>query len=346
MLMPLRMANINFGRRPTVLLSTMLIRILPPPPCLDGGRIFSESCVAVGKVHRVIGRKRVEKGAAPAAEKKALMSIFAAQPQGARGGLFEMQCGKATLAGSTVTADPRKGLLSLKKSEDGLMHLVWKDRTSNAVDEDLIVFPGDATLRHLAQCQDGYVMLLEFTQTKRKLFFWSQERRKKGLEFSNPEDISKEKALLEKANRALNGTPEPVPAATGFGGLTHSELMAMLSGGMAPPGGAPAAAPSAGEPAAADGAAPSSGAAAAAAPGAAAPSAGAPAPFSSDAISSILGNLGTPGAAAPAPAAPANFTAANLSNILAAVQQSGAQPGAPRMVMSSCHALLSCSLSA
>jgi len=254
------------------------------------------------------------------------MSIFAAQAQGgARGGLFEMQCGKATLAGTTVTADPRKGLLSLKKSEDGLMHLVWKDRSSQAVEDDLIVFQGDATLRHLAQCKDGYVMLLEFTQTKRKLFFWSQERRKKGLEFSKLEDVSKEKSLLEKANRALNGTPEPAPAATGFGGLTHSELMAMLSGGMAPPGAAPAAAPSAGEPAGAADAAPASGAAA---PAAAAPSAApaSSAPFSSDAISSILGNLGTtPGAAAPAPAAPANFTAANLSNILAAVQQSGAQ---------------------
>ena len=104
------------------------------------------------------------------------MSIFAQPPAGGRGGLFEMQCGKATLAGTTVTADPRKGILSLKKSEDGLMHLIWKDRTTNAVEEDLIVFPGDATLRHLDVCKDGYVMLLEFTQTKRKLFFWSQAR--------------------------------------------------------------------------------------------------------------------------------------------------------------------------
>ena len=103
------------------------------------------------------------------------MSIFAQPPAGGRGGLFEMQCGKATLAGTTVTADPRKGILSLKKSEDGLMHLIWKDRTTNAVEEDLIVFPGDATLRHLDVCKDGYVMLLEFTQTKRKLFFWSHE---------------------------------------------------------------------------------------------------------------------------------------------------------------------------
>ena len=103
------------------------------------------------------------------------MSIFAQPPAGARSGLFEMQCGKATLAGTTVTADPRKGLLSLKKSEDGLMHLVWKDRATNAVEEDLIVFPGDATIRHLDVCKDGYVMLLEFTQTKRKLFFYARQ---------------------------------------------------------------------------------------------------------------------------------------------------------------------------
>ena len=41
------------------------------------------------------------------------MSIFAQPPAGGRGGLFEMQCGKATLAGTTVTADPRKGILRL-----------------------------------------------------------------------------------------------------------------------------------------------------------------------------------------------------------------------------------------
>merc|ERR1719217_699753 len=139
------------------------------------------------------------------------------------------------------------------------MHLTWKDRTNQTVEDDLIIFQGDATIRHLPQCKDGYVMLLEFTQTKRKLFFWSQERRKKGLDFSKPEDVSKEKALLEKANRALTGTPEPVPASTGFGGLTHTELMAMLSGGGAggaAPGGAPAAAPSAGDAAVAPDAAP------------------------------------------------------------------------------------------
>jgi len=266
------------------------------------------------------------------------MSIFAAAnaPAG-RSSIFEMQAGKATLAGTTVSADPRKGIMALRKSEDGLMHLTWKDRTNQTVEDDLIIFQGDATIRHLPQCKDGYVMLLEFTQTKRKLFFWSQERRKKGLDFSKAEDNAKEKELLDKANRALNGTPEPAPAAaTGFGGLTHSELMAMLSGGIAAP--AAAAAPDAAAPAPSS--APSPGAAPTAAPAvapsstpaaaASTPVAGTPA-FSSDAISSILGNLSTPAPSANAPAAsapgapqqPASapFSAANLSNILAAVQQ-------------------------
>ena len=97
------------------------------------------------------------------------MSIFAAQPQGGRSGLFEMHCGKCTLAGTTVTSDPRKGALVLKKSEDGLMHLIWKDRNAGTVVDDLIVFEGDATIRRVDECKDGFGMLLEFSQTARKL---------------------------------------------------------------------------------------------------------------------------------------------------------------------------------
>ena len=60
--------------------------------------------------------------------------------------MFQMKAGKATLAGTTVTSDARKGLLVLRKSDDGLMHLIWQDRTTGTVEDDLIVFPGDASL--------------------------------------------------------------------------------------------------------------------------------------------------------------------------------------------------------
>ena len=97
-------------------------------------------------------------------------SIFGAPQPAASNVLLQMKAGKLTQSGTTVTADPRKGLLLLQKSDDDLMHLIWKDRSSNTVEDDLIIFQGDATLKHLPQCKTGYAMLLEFTTGRKSLF--------------------------------------------------------------------------------------------------------------------------------------------------------------------------------
>ena len=48
--------------------------------------------------------------------------------------LVEFRAGKMKLAGSTVTADTRKGLVYMKlASEDGLLHFYWKDRKNSQV---------------------------------------------------------------------------------------------------------------------------------------------------------------------------------------------------------------------
>ena len=112
---------------------------------------------------------------------------------------MQMKAGKLNLQNTTVTADPRKGLLVLRKSEDGLMHLIWKDRNASTAEDDLIVFEGDATIRRLDECKDGFAMLLEFSQTARKLFFYSQEPRKKDLGWADAADVKKETELLDKA---------------------------------------------------------------------------------------------------------------------------------------------------
>ena len=245
------------------------------------------------------------------------------------------------IEGTTVTADPRKGIITLRKSDDGLMHLIWKERNSGGVEDDLIVFEGDASMTRLEQCQDGYAMLLEFTQTGRKLFFYSQEPRKKGLGW---DDTTKEKELLDRANGILTGGSAPAPATAGPGagalGMTHTELMAMLAGGAVP------AAPSEAAPAAAvpsatadsqSGTQPTAPAAggfdvsaalgavggAAAAP--TAPAGGAAAPFSADSISSILGNIGTAPAQPAAGAAPGAFSADAISSILGNIGAAGQQ---------------------
>jgi hypothetical protein len=268
--------------------------------------------------------------------------------QGMGGGnLFQMKAGRLNLAGTTLTADTRKGLLILRKAEDGLMHLIWKDRNAGTVEDDLIVFEGDATIRNLDACKDGFAMLLEFSQTARKLFFYSQEPRKKGTGWE-ADDVSKEKELLDKANGILTGG-SAAPAGGGAAavapggalGMTQSELMALLGGAAAGGEGAPSAsaAPTAtGAAAAIDAAAaPASTSPAAAAPGGfdvsaalgglggAAPAAPAGS-FSADSIANILGNI--PPAPAAGGAAPAGgaFSADAISSILGNMPPAGAPP--------------------
>jgi hypothetical protein len=141
------------------------------------------------------------------------MSIFGAPAAAPSNVLLQMKAGKLVQQGTSVTSDPRKGLLTLRKSEDGLMHLLWKDRASGTVEDDLIVFQGDAAMEHVPQCSSGFAMMLRFT-TGRKALFWSQEPRKKGAGW---EDISKERDLVKKANDILNGTPAPPAAAAPSG---------------------------------------------------------------------------------------------------------------------------------
>ena len=139
-----------------------------------------------------------------------MSSLFGAPA--APSALFSMKAGKMALAGTTVTSDDRKGMLLIRKADDGLMHLIWQDRGAGTVEDDLIVFPGDATMRQIPACKDGFAMVLEFT-TGRKLFFWSQEMRKKGLDWTKAEDVTKELELVQKANSYLSGNTAPAPAA-------------------------------------------------------------------------------------------------------------------------------------
>jgi len=141
-----------------------------------------------------------------------LGAMFGGMPTAATTSGFQMKAGKLNLDNTTVTADPRKGLLVLRKAEDGLMHLIWKDRNAGTVVDDLIVFEGDATIKQLEDCKDGFAMLLEFSQTARKLFFYSQEPRKKGLGWASSDTV-KERELLEKANNILTGGSAAAPTA-------------------------------------------------------------------------------------------------------------------------------------
>ena len=63
----------------------------------------------------------------------------------------------------------------MHKSDDGLLHLCWKDRKTGTVEDDLILFPEEAEWLRVAQCTTGRVFVLKFKTSSQRLFFWMQE---------------------------------------------------------------------------------------------------------------------------------------------------------------------------
>ncbi|KAF9977103.1 hypothetical protein BGZ73_006977 [Actinomortierella ambigua] len=90
--------------------------------------------------------------------------------------LLQFKAGQCFRVGGTKTVrpDPTKGLVYMAE-EDGLLHLYWKNRTTNTVDDDLILFPGDAEIVTVPQCTTGRVIMLQFKSSSQKLFYWLQE---------------------------------------------------------------------------------------------------------------------------------------------------------------------------
>ncbi|KAG8953851.1 hypothetical protein FRC04_001481 [Tulasnella sp. 424] len=98
---------------------------------------------------------------------------------------------------NTVEPSPTKGLLAVLPSEDGLQHLIWIDRESgNAVVEDLILFPGDASFVPVTEAE-GRVYVLKFTSSDQRQFFWLQDA-----------DTSKDEENVKRVNDALRDGDE------------------------------------------------------------------------------------------------------------------------------------------
>lgn len=89
--------------------------------------------------------------------------------------LVEFRAGRMTMVGKMVHPDTRKGLLYVYQADDGLIHFCWKNRTTNKVEDDLIIFPDDCEFKRVEQCKTGRVYLLKFKSTSARLFFWMQE---------------------------------------------------------------------------------------------------------------------------------------------------------------------------
>ncbi|XP_011311396.1 proteasomal ubiquitin receptor ADRM1 homolog isoform X2 [Fopius arisanus] len=137
--------------------------------------------------------------------------------RGSSKNLVEFKAGKMTVKGKMVHPDTRKGLLYVYQSDDSLMHFCWKDRTSGAIEDDLIIFPDDCEFKHVSQCKTGRVYLLKFKLSSKKFFFWLQDLK-----------TEKDEEHCRKINEVLNNPPTPGSQRSG-GANPEGDLQNLLN---------------------------------------------------------------------------------------------------------------------
>jgi hypothetical protein len=120
----------------------------------------------------------------------------AASRHGGNKPLLEFKAGKMNKEGNLVKPDTRKGLIQITV-EENILHFKWKERTANRAEDDLLLFPGDATFKKVEKVKDGRVYMLEFTNGDRQMFFWMQEPK-----------IDKDEEYCTKINEYLRNPPQ------------------------------------------------------------------------------------------------------------------------------------------
>eukprot|EP01125_Pyxidicula_operculata_P012671 TRINITY_DN4172_c0_g1_i1.p1 TRINITY_DN4172_c0_g1~~TRINITY_DN4172_c0_g1_i1.p1 ORF type:complete len:346 (-),score=80.37 TRINITY_DN4172_c0_g1_i1:328-1365(-) len=150
--------------------------------------------------------------------------------------LVEFKAGRMNKDSNTkwVRPDARKGLVQLKMNHvDGVVHFIWKDRTTGTTETDLMLFPGDAVFRKVNEA-NARVYVLEFKTGDKKLFFWMQEQKDE-----------KDKEYCDNINKFINNPPQPNTSnmlgslglgegAAGLAGLNQNQLLQLMAGGRLP----------------------------------------------------------------------------------------------------------------
>lgn len=122
----------------------------------------------------------------------------------------------------------KKGLLYLNQTDDSLIHLCWKDRTTGVVEDDLIIFPDDAEFRRVNSCTTGRVYVLKFKSSSRRNFYWLQE----------PSE-EKDSEYCSKINEYINHPPPPGSRSSNASGASGSGSGGLSSMGLADLGSLP-----------------------------------------------------------------------------------------------------------
>lgn len=96
-----------------------------------------------------------------------------------------------------VTPDPRKGLITMKREADRLLHFKWTDRTTNTVVKDLIVNSDVAFKRVRTGTPSDRVYILKWIAGDHRMMFWLQDKR-----------TDNDTENCEKVNRLLTGNDQ------------------------------------------------------------------------------------------------------------------------------------------
>lgn len=110
--------------------------------------------------------------------------------------MTEFRAGRIVKEGTTAKPDPRKGLVRVLRTEDGLVHLEWwsrDDETAAGPEFDEIVFPEEAEWVKPDKAPPRVYKLQYKEQSDRDLWFWMQE----------PSE-STDAEIISKVNRAIN----------------------------------------------------------------------------------------------------------------------------------------------
>ncbi|KAG0125437.1 proteasome complex subunit Rpn13 ubiquitin receptor-domain-containing protein [Tuber indicum] len=93
--------------------------------------------------------------------------------------VISIKAGKCAQNGTNIVSQAEPGLLYLYNNpDDGLLHFCWKPRgaVEPSAEDDLVIVPGDARIIKYTGCTTGRVMVLKFSSSSQRHFFWLQTK--------------------------------------------------------------------------------------------------------------------------------------------------------------------------
>ncbi|KAJ3515388.1 hypothetical protein NLJ89_g1787 [Agrocybe chaxingu] len=107
---------------------------------------------------------------------------------------------------NVVEPNPTKGAIYLTNGvEDGLLHFIWRNRVTNDIEEDLILFPFDASFVKVSQSPSGRVYVLKFSSSNQRHFVSAFLRFEAHFKFSTAAvlDAARDAEFAENVNGLL-----------------------------------------------------------------------------------------------------------------------------------------------